>query len=72
MDITFATPALAARASDWRVLEDVETLSDHPLHKDDCLHFATHDEHRLRRIARNTACGVPQGSVLGPLLWNLG
>ncbi|XP_073960590.1 uncharacterized protein [Choristoneura fumiferana] len=29
VDVTFATPALATRILDWRVLEDVETLSDH-------------------------------------------
>ncbi|XP_073962031.1 uncharacterized protein [Choristoneura fumiferana] len=29
VDITFATPAIAQRIIGWRVLEDVETLSDH-------------------------------------------
>jgi hypothetical protein len=29
VDVTFATPAVAQRVSDWRVLERVETLSDH-------------------------------------------
>ncbi|XP_026320688.1 uncharacterized protein LOC113230814 [Hyposmocoma kahamanoa] len=29
VDITFATPSLAARVSGWQVLEDEETLSDH-------------------------------------------
>lgn len=29
VDVTFATPAVAARISCWRVLEGVETLSDH-------------------------------------------
>ncbi|KAJ0180008.1 hypothetical protein K1T71_004599 [Dendrolimus kikuchii] len=29
VDLTFATPALARRVRDWRVLERVETLSDH-------------------------------------------
>jgi hypothetical protein len=29
VDVTFATPAIATRMLGWRVLEDVETLSDH-------------------------------------------
>ncbi|XP_026331708.1 uncharacterized protein LOC113239056 [Hyposmocoma kahamanoa] len=29
VDVTFATPSLAARVSGWQVLEDEETLSDH-------------------------------------------
>ncbi|XP_049885128.1 uncharacterized protein LOC126380050 [Pectinophora gossypiella] len=29
VDLTFASPALASRVSNWRVLDDVETLSDH-------------------------------------------
>ncbi|XP_073966994.1 uncharacterized protein [Choristoneura fumiferana] len=29
VDVTFATPAIGARIGDWRVLEEVETLSDH-------------------------------------------
>ncbi|XP_063634807.1 uncharacterized protein LOC134805430 [Cydia splendana] len=29
VDISFATPAIAARITNWRVLEEVETLSDH-------------------------------------------
>lgn len=29
VDITFASPAIARRVHDWRVMEEVETLSDH-------------------------------------------
>ncbi|XP_045541857.1 uncharacterized protein LOC123723319 [Papilio machaon] len=29
VDVTFATPAIGARITCWRVLEEVETLSDH-------------------------------------------
>lgn len=29
VDVTFASPSLAHRVQDWRVLEDVETMSDH-------------------------------------------
>ncbi|XP_063634886.1 uncharacterized protein LOC134805531 [Cydia splendana] len=29
VDVTFATPVVAARVGDWRVLGDIETLSDH-------------------------------------------
>ncbi|XP_047989238.1 uncharacterized protein LOC125228625 [Leguminivora glycinivorella] len=29
VDVTFATPVIAHRIDNWRVLEDVETLSDH-------------------------------------------
>lgn len=36
---------------------------------DRVLLFNSRDGHRF---SRNTACRVPQGSVLGPLLWNLG
>lgn len=59
VDLSFATPAVAARVSGWRVLDGVETLSDHVYIRFD---VSPQRSDRVNR-QRNAASPFPRWSV---------